>query len=409
MKNVFISHSSKDITTANLVVDCLERDGVSVWIAPRDIPAGSNYGASITKGIRECAVLVLIFSKESNDSHAVFREVQMAFDERKVIIPLRIEDVPVSDDLGFYLSGLHWLDAIQNESKFGELVRDVRQVLQSAGRVSIETSPPPHENVPIMPASIPIEAKTTMTQFKTVSNVYAIVKKAALVTLCLLGVLFIVIVVSVLLNPAVTTEPVDELAITQTPTHMPSPEPEPSPTPETTPEPEPEHILWQSLLETAISQSAAFRENITELWVSHYEVYELHWIENGVPVFENVWMVEFQESTPFGMLTRFFLLVADTGEIVYSEDSLNTWWVRPPPSDGQILWEQALEIALAKTDTERKEITGFGIGVFGYSEEIEHPEWDSWGVYIEGIFFGQNVAQDFAINAATGELFEPEW
>ena len=31
MKSVFISHSSKNIAQANIIVDCLEQEGISVW------------------------------------------------------------------------------------------------------------------------------------------------------------------------------------------------------------------------------------------------------------------------------------------------------------------------------------------------------------------------------------------
>lgn len=129
MKNVFISHSSKDSVTANAVCDALEQEGISCWIAPRDITGGTNYGAEIVKGIRECSILLLIFSGNSNASQAVFREVQMAFDEKKTIIPLRIHDVAVSDDLSFFLSGLQWLDTNPVELSFESLIQDARQAL----------------------------------------------------------------------------------------------------------------------------------------------------------------------------------------------------------------------------------------------------------------------------------------
>ena len=53
MKSVFVSHSSKDKAVAGMIVESLENEGISAWIAPRDIPGGSDYGASIMKGLRE--------------------------------------------------------------------------------------------------------------------------------------------------------------------------------------------------------------------------------------------------------------------------------------------------------------------------------------------------------------------
>lgn len=125
MRDVFISHSTADKALADSVVSTLETNGMSCWIAPRDIPAGSNYGAEIAKGIRECSILVLIFSENSHASAAVFREVQMAFEEKKVIIPLRIQEIPPGDDLSFYLSGLHWLDVSPEKLNFDGLLKDV--------------------------------------------------------------------------------------------------------------------------------------------------------------------------------------------------------------------------------------------------------------------------------------------
>jgi len=42
MKSVFISHSSKDKAIADVIVYSLEQEGISVWIAPRDIPDGTR-------------------------------------------------------------------------------------------------------------------------------------------------------------------------------------------------------------------------------------------------------------------------------------------------------------------------------------------------------------------------------
>jgi len=129
VSEVFIGHSSKDKLVADAIVKALECEGISCWIAPRDVLAGTNYGAEIIKGIRNCSILVLVFSENSNTSTAIFREVQKAFAEQKIIIPLRIQNVPVSDDLDFYISGLHWLDANPRDHNYSDLIRVVRRLL----------------------------------------------------------------------------------------------------------------------------------------------------------------------------------------------------------------------------------------------------------------------------------------
>ena len=398
MKNVFISHSSKDIAHANAVVEALEREGISVWIAPRDIPAGSNYGASITRGLRECAVLVLVFSKDSNESHAVFREVQIAFDEKKVIIPLRIEDVPVSDDLNFYLSGLHWLDAANKRGGFEELVRDVKHLLQSTGD-PIKETPLPHQ---IYPAEMPHMANPAVTPTKAVGFASSMAAKvtATIISFLVIALLIGVIWFAISSNDTPIHAPDDFAA--QTPTPTPQATPEPTPTPEATPEPEQVQgpLTWQRALETAFGHVDVRRENITQLGVHFYEDPELGY----------VWQVDFHEYTTFGTVSRFVLIDVETGEVVYYEESLWTWgYAVEPPQVGQIGWEQALEIALEHTDIAVTNITDIWVTTWRYSDELEFPKWDAWTIDIDGFFLDVHVWQSFEVYAATGEILEIEW
>ena len=127
---VFISHSSKNKATADAICHALEQNGVRCWIAPRDIQPGAQYGEQITKGIRECIVFLLVFSGEVNHSPAVQKELERAaLGYKKTIIPFRIEDVPMNDNIEFFLCDLHWIDAYPNDAVFSNLVTAVRNTL----------------------------------------------------------------------------------------------------------------------------------------------------------------------------------------------------------------------------------------------------------------------------------------
>jgi len=63
----------------------------------------------------------------------------MAFDENKTIIPLRIHDVAVSDDLHFYLSGLHWLDSNPVEQSFENLIQNTWHALNPDQEIDHDT------------------------------------------------------------------------------------------------------------------------------------------------------------------------------------------------------------------------------------------------------------------------------
>jgi peptide/nickel transport system substrate-binding protein len=110
--DVFISHSSKDKAVGDAVCATMEARGIRCWIAPRDIAPGADWGASIVNGISACRVMVLIYSAHSNRSEQVKREVERAVSRGKTVVPLRIEDTPLSPSLEYFVSASHWLDAM---------------------------------------------------------------------------------------------------------------------------------------------------------------------------------------------------------------------------------------------------------------------------------------------------------
>ena len=65
MTNVFISYSSRDRDVADVVRAHLESEGLSAWIAPRDVPPGMSYPEAIIGAIRDCNVGLLILSNQA--------------------------------------------------------------------------------------------------------------------------------------------------------------------------------------------------------------------------------------------------------------------------------------------------------------------------------------------------------
>jgi TIR domain-containing protein len=111
-RDVFISHSAQDKKVAETICGALEQQGIRCWVAPRDVRPGKSFPGEITRAIQQSKVMLLIFSRHSNSSEQVLREVQLAVDCRVPIVRLRMEDIPLSDDLRYYLSTPHWLDAL---------------------------------------------------------------------------------------------------------------------------------------------------------------------------------------------------------------------------------------------------------------------------------------------------------
>lgn len=129
--DVFISHSSQDKTIADAVCAALEKEGIRCWIAPRDVQPGRSFAGEITRAIQHSRVMTLIFSEHSNASEQVLREVQLAANSHLHIVQFRIQDVLPNDDLEYYLSTPHWLDAMTPplENHLDRLVISIKALL----------------------------------------------------------------------------------------------------------------------------------------------------------------------------------------------------------------------------------------------------------------------------------------
>ena len=141
--DLFISHAAKDKTIADAVCAKLEQAGIRCWIAPRDVHPGRPYSGQITRAIKESGAFLLILSGAANLSEHILREVELAANSRLSILQFRIEDAPLSDDLKYYLSMPHWLDAMTPplESHLAHLEKAVRALLPER----VRDSPPSAE------------------------------------------------------------------------------------------------------------------------------------------------------------------------------------------------------------------------------------------------------------------------
>jgi hypothetical protein len=129
--DVFISFAVEDETTAETVCATLEASGIRCWIAPRDVLPGVDYAQAIVEAITQSRIMVLLFSSRSNHSPHVKREVERAVSRGIPILPFRIEDVPLSPSLEYFIGTVHWLDALTPplEKHLQHLAETVRLLL----------------------------------------------------------------------------------------------------------------------------------------------------------------------------------------------------------------------------------------------------------------------------------------
>jgi len=132
MAQVFISYSSKDADIATRVCEYLESNEIACWIAPRNVDAGSNYATQIVSAIKNCDILVLLASENTNASGHVSNEVSIAFDNKKSIIPFKLQDFSFTDEYLYYLGRKHWIEAHSNiNSGLSFLMETIESILNS--------------------------------------------------------------------------------------------------------------------------------------------------------------------------------------------------------------------------------------------------------------------------------------
>ncbi|MGO9237974.1 MAG: hypothetical protein ACLP4V_29245 [Methylocella sp.] len=92
---------------------------------------------------------MLVFSGNANTSPQIEREVERAISKGLPIIPFRIEDIKPSEELEYFISASHWLDAFtkpleQHLDRLAEVVRRVIEVKYRKDGASSEAEEDTH-------------------------------------------------------------------------------------------------------------------------------------------------------------------------------------------------------------------------------------------------------------------------
>lgn len=124
---VFISYSSRDALLAERIHDRLERDGIGCWISSRDVPPGADFQGCIVEAIDAAKLVLLVFSSEANHSNEIAKELSLA--SKKLLIPVRIEDVLPEGAFRFQLTNRQFFDLFQD---FDRRLDDLSRTVQAA-------------------------------------------------------------------------------------------------------------------------------------------------------------------------------------------------------------------------------------------------------------------------------------
>ena len=122
---IFISHSSQNSELAGKFCLEIEANGNECFIAPRDIRVGYEYAEEIVNGIDTSDILLVILTKEANESPHVLREVERCVSRRIPIVVYKVEKIELNKSLEYFLMTQQWYN-----SELGDSQKDILECIK---------------------------------------------------------------------------------------------------------------------------------------------------------------------------------------------------------------------------------------------------------------------------------------
>lgn len=114
MADIFISYSRHDSQYALQLAERLRASGADVWMDSLALAAAETWSAEIVNAINSARLFFILLSPSSVASHNVNKELSLASEKRKTIVPIVIEKCPLSESMEYALAGVQRV-SITNE------------------------------------------------------------------------------------------------------------------------------------------------------------------------------------------------------------------------------------------------------------------------------------------------------
>ena len=131
MVRTFLSYSRQDAVFVMGVAEALERRGIDVWLDTDDIRGSEPWRRSIVDAITSADAVVLVVSWASMASKNVEREITVAAEVHRRIVPVVIEAAPLPAGLQYELAGVQQVIAMGR--LLDKVVDDLEVALRGVG------------------------------------------------------------------------------------------------------------------------------------------------------------------------------------------------------------------------------------------------------------------------------------
>lgn len=182
-EEVFISYASGDREKVTPIVRDLRNAGVSAWIDQGGIDGALLWGQEIVEAIDNCRVMILMVSQASVESFNVVKEVALASEGRKHILPLHLEPTEIPATMRYQLAGIQHIELFRGDEKdiFNTVIRSLSRLGVKTKDVIPSTAKPGSEimdrmlaaaSTPSMPEKTETAGKDAVSEQKESRNIF---------------------------------------------------------------------------------------------------------------------------------------------------------------------------------------------------------------------------------------------
>jgi Tol biopolymer transport system component len=131
---IFISYRRADAAWARLLHSQLRAEGVEAWYDAH-VGAGEDWRVATAKALEASRIFVLLFSSNAAESSDIAKELAAATLEKKLIIPVRLENIAPKGAFLYELASRNWINAYEDtEAKLAELAKGLAHLVKTGVR-----------------------------------------------------------------------------------------------------------------------------------------------------------------------------------------------------------------------------------------------------------------------------------
>lgn len=158
---IFISYRRADQAKARLLHALLKQRGIDAWYDGLLGP-GEDWRQKTAQALEQAPIFVLLFSRIASESDDISKELAAATFSKKLIVPVRIENIKPSGAFLYELASRNWTDAYEDaEASFADLADKLAALVKGGPAADVaayslgSTEPPPKIEPRPQPAAPP--------------------------------------------------------------------------------------------------------------------------------------------------------------------------------------------------------------------------------------------------------------